>query len=127
MPVLSARLADALGEDLRRAGRLAPVEIEGTDEGAYLFCAVEAVVDCVDPRRSSRPKKATGRMKLTVFRPEALPAALPAFRVPEFPGGVHWNGWAGDRLSTLLGERLETRLIWSEDPALTPHPGPWGF
>ncbi|MET8132017.1 hypothetical protein [Streptomyces sp. NPDC005251] len=45
----------------------------------------------------------------------------------QFPVGVQWNGWAADRLTELLGDDLETRLIWSEDPAATPHPNPWGF
>ncbi|MCX5332047.1 MULTISPECIES: hypothetical protein [unclassified Streptomyces] len=34
----------------------------------------------MDLRRSSKPKKGTGQMKQTVFRPDALPADLPAFR-----------------------------------------------
>ncbi|MBD0844831.1 hypothetical protein, partial [Streptomyces sp. TRM68416] len=120
-PVLSRRLAEALGEELLEAGRLIPVEIAGAGgQGEYFLYVVEAVVDCVDPRRSAKPKKTTGQMKITVFRPDAVPAALPAFRVPEFPGGVHWNGWAVDRLRQILGTDLETRLIWSEDRSATP-------
>lgn len=125
-----ARLDDvveALRDDLLKAGRMMPVEIDGGEEGAYLFYAVEAVVDCVDQRRSSTPKKATDQMKTTVFRRDALPSGLQAFRVPEFPGGVHWNGWAVGWLREILGADLEARLIWSEDSALTPHPDPWGF
>ncbi|MGC0330111.1 hypothetical protein RKD23_003101 [Streptomyces sp. SAI-170] len=126
-PVLSRRVAESLGEDLGKAGRMLPVEVEGAEEGAYLLYAVGAVVDCVDVRRSSKPKKGGGPMKITVFRPDALPTDLPAFRVPESPGVVHWNGWAVERLAGLLGERLEARLVWSEDRSLTPHPDPWGF
>ncbi|MET9733775.1 hypothetical protein ABZZ79_24920 [Streptomyces sp. NPDC006458] len=107
VPVLSARLAEALGDDPRKAGTLTPVGIEGAAKDGYLFYAVEAVVDRVDARRSAKPKKSTGRMKHTVFRPDALPAGLPAFRVPGFPTGVHWNGWAVERLTELLDERLE--------------------
>ncbi|MEV5438668.1 hypothetical protein AB0K80_22015 [Streptomyces sp. NPDC052682] len=126
-PVLSRRIADAMREELLAAGRLIPVHIEGADAGAYLCYAVEAVVDCVDVARSSRPKRTTGEIKKTVFRADALPADLPAFRVPQFPGGVYWNGWAVDRLWDFLGADLEARLVWSEDAARTPHPNPWGL
>jgi hypothetical protein len=129
-PVFSRRVADLVAGDLSAAGKCLPVHPEGTDpqgEPDYLLYLVEKVVDCVDLRRSSKPKKGTGQMKQTVFRPEALPTELPAFRVPEFPGGVHWNGWAVSRLREILGADLEARLIWSEDRTLTPHPNPWGF
>lgn len=81
----------------------------------------------MDTVHSSKPKRTTGEIKKTVFRPDVLPAELPAFRVPQFPGAVYWNGWAVERLREILGEALEARLIWSEDPALSPHPNPWGF
>jgi hypothetical protein len=126
-PVLSRRVAEALEDDLLKAGRLLPVEVEGAEEGAYLLYAVEAVVDCVDPRRSSKPKKGGGPMKITVLRPDALPTGLPAFRVPQSSRVVHWNAWAVQRLAGLLKERLEARLVWSADTSLTPHPDPWGF
>ncbi|WRZ91324.1 hypothetical protein OHB54_20960 [Streptomyces sp. NBC_01007] len=126
-PILGGRLADRLRDDLEKSGSLLPVRVEGTPAGAYLLHLVDQVVDCVDSRKSSQPKKATGEMQKTVFRPDALPLALPSFRVPQFPVGVQWNGWAADRLTELLGDDLETRLIWSEDPAATPHPAPWGF
>ncbi|MFF0104771.1 hypothetical protein [Streptomyces hirsutus] len=134
-PVFSNRVADLLAGELAAAGRYLPVFPEGADpeaEPEYALYLVEKVVDCVDPRRSSKPKKGTGQMKITVFRPNALPAELPAFRVPafrvpDFPGAVHWNGWAVERLQKILGADLEARLIWSEDRALTPHPEPWGF
>ncbi|AZP19764.1 hypothetical protein ACIGMX_11370 [Streptomyces aquilus] len=129
-PVFSRRVADLLAEQLSAAGRYLPVYPEDTDgqgEPGYLLHLVEKVVDCVDTRRSSKPKKGTGQMKQTFFVPDALPAELPAFRVPEFPGGVHWNGWAVDRLKEILGDDLEARLIWSEDRTRTPHPAPWGF
>ncbi|NUP16686.1 MAG: hypothetical protein HOZ81_11370 [Streptomyces sp.] len=129
-PVFSRRVADLLAEQLSAAGRYLPVYPEDTDEEGepdYLLHLVEKVVDCVDTRRSSKPKKGTGQMKQTFFHPDALPAELPAFRVPEFPGGVHWNGWAVDRLTEILGDDLEARLIWSEDRTRTPHPAPWGF
>jgi len=129
-PVFSSRVAGLMADGLSAAGRYLPVFPDDTDPRAdpgYLLYLVEKVVDCVDLRRSSKPKKGTGQMKMTVFRPDALPAELPAFRVPEFPGAVHWNGWAVDRLQGILGADLEARVIWSEDRSLTPHPNPWGF
>ncbi|NSL43217.1 hypothetical protein HO151_03145 [Streptomyces sp. 8P21H-1] len=135
-PVFGRRVADLVRDELRAAGTYLPVVPEGAEKSEdagekglpdYVLYAVEKVVDCVDTRRSSKPKKGTGQMKATVFRPDALPAALPAFRVPEYPGGVHWNGWAVERLTGLLGDDLEARLIWSEDRSLTPHPDPWAF
>lgn len=134
-PALSKRVADQWRDELLRAGRLLPVGIvsadpKASDPGEYELYLVESVVDCVDLRRSSKPKKTTGEFKQAVFLPAAVPSDLPAFRLPQFPGGVHWNGWAVDRLTELLGDRasdVEARLVWSEDPALTPHPNPWGF
>ncbi|MFI1211811.1 hypothetical protein ACH4UV_29895 [Streptomyces sp. NPDC020802] len=132
-PVLSGRIAEALRGELSSAGELVPVSVEGagTDgsDGSdeYFLYLVEPVVDCLDTRRSSKPKRMTGEIKKAVFRSDALPVDLPAFRLPEFRGAVHWNGWAVDHLTELLGDDLEARLIWSEDPSLTPHPDPWGF
>ncbi|MCZ4096981.1 hypothetical protein C8250_001635 [Streptomyces sp. So13.3] len=57
---------------------------------------------------------------------DATEAPLRAYRLPVFPTAVYWNGWAVDRLKELLGDDLEARLIWSEDPTLTSHPNPWG-
>jgi hypothetical protein len=59
--VLSRRVAEEMGSGLAKAGRLLPLEVEGAEEDAYLLYAVEAVVDCVDTRRSSKPKKAGAR------------------------------------------------------------------
>ncbi|MFD8450906.1 hypothetical protein [Streptomyces coelicoflavus] len=129
-PVFSRRVATLLAAEMSTAGRCLPVFPEGSDPEAdpgYLLFLVEKVVDCVDQRRSSKPKRGTGQMKTTIFHPEAVPAGLSAFRVPEFPGAVQWNGWAVDRLREILGADLEARLIWSEDPARKPHPDPWGF
>lgn len=129
-PVLGRRVADALSDELPAAGRLVPVAIEGNESSEsdeYFVYLVERIADCLDTRRSSKPKKTTGEITKAVFLPDALPAELPAFRVPEYRGGVYWNGWAVDRLAELLGDDLEARLVWSEDPSLTPHPNPWGF
>ena len=62
-----------------------------------------------------------------VFRADALPVGLPAFRVPESLEFVYWTGRTADRLTELLDDDLEARLVWSDDPALTPHPNPWGI
>ncbi|WP_322658459.1 hypothetical protein [Streptomyces justiciae] len=126
-PVFSRRVADLLAYDLEAAGRQLPVVVPEDAESPYVLQLVEQVIDCVDTRRSAKRKKTTGQMKITVLRPDALPSHLPAFRVPEFPGGVHWNGWAVRCLTDLLGDDLEARLIWSEDRNLAPHPAPWGF
>ncbi|MFF3884574.1 hypothetical protein [Streptomyces sp. NPDC001914] len=126
-PILAGPLAERLRDDLEKSGGLLPVRVEGSPSDAYLLHLVDQVVDCVDTRASSQPKKATGEMQKTVFRPDALPLALPSFRVPQFPVGVQWNAWAVDRLTELLGDDLEARLVWSQDPAVKPHPSPWGF
>ncbi|MET7701034.1 hypothetical protein [Streptomyces sp. NPDC005485] len=138
-PVLSRRIAEPLANDLSAAGRLVPVvvdetgtsdspephESDGSDD--YVLYLVEQIVDCLDTRRSSKPKKTTGEITKAFFLPDALPADLPAFRVPEYRGGIYWNGWAVNRLTELLGDDLEARLVWSEDPTATPHPNPWGL
>lgn len=130
-PVLSRRIADLLHDELCRAGSLQPLAVaDGPDSvpdaESYVLYLVESVVDCLDTRRSSKPKRLDGEVTKAVFRPEAFPADLPAFRLPVFPTAVYWTGWAVDRLKELLDDDLEARLIWSEDPDLTPHPDPWG-
>ncbi|MXM62307.1 hypothetical protein GR925_02285 [Streptomyces sp. HUCO-GS316] len=126
-PVLSRRLAESLGDALLAAGRLVPVDIEGAKDDEYFLYLVEQVVDCLDLRRSSKPKRLDGEVKKPVYRVEALPTHLPAFRLPQFPGAVQWNGWAVDRLVDLTGDQIEKRLTWSEAPSAKPHPDPWGF
>ncbi|MFR9726982.1 hypothetical protein ACL02R_27020 [Streptomyces sp. MS19] len=129
-PVLGSEARAALGDGLAASGDLVPVDTgdpEDTGDGAYSLLLVTRVVDCLDVRRSSKPKRSTGEITRAVFLPEALPTAAAAFRVPEAPGAVYWNGWAADLLTARLGDDLESRLCWSEDPARTPHPDPWGF
>ncbi|MEU0810376.1 hypothetical protein [Streptomyces sp. NPDC005970] len=126
-PVFSRRVADLLEGDLSAAGGFVSVLFDDADAEEYVLYLVEEVVDCLDTRRSSKPKKADGQIKNAVFRVDALPVHLPAFRVPEYRGGIYWNGWAVDRLRELLGDDLEARLVWSEDLTLTPHPNPMGF
>ncbi|MFF9188569.1 MULTISPECIES: PH domain-containing protein [Streptomyces] len=115
--MFSHRVAMLLADELSTVGRYLPVFSEGSDPDAepdYLLFLAEKVIDCVDRRRSSKPKRGTGQMKTTIFLPEAVPAALPAFRVPEFPGAVQWNEWAVERLREILGTDLEARLIFQE-------------
>ncbi|WP_052850109.1 hypothetical protein [Streptomyces avicenniae] len=129
-PMLSRRLVGLLGEGLAASGDLLPVDTgdpEDVGDGAYSLLLVTEVVDCLDARRSSAPRRATGEIKKAVFRPEAVPTGLAAFRVPQYPEGVYWNGWAADLLTARLGDDLEDRLCWSEDPTRTPHPDPWAF
>ncbi|MFC9113784.1 hypothetical protein ACFTWN_10620 [Streptomyces sp. NPDC057092] len=85
------------------------------------------MIDCLDLRRSSKPKKLNGEVTKAVYRADALPSHLPAFRLPQFPGAVQWNGWAAERLVELTGDQIEARLCWSGDPTAVPHPDPWGF
>ena len=130
-PVLSRRVADLLHDELSRSGRFEPLVVtdgpeSSPDTEGYVVYLVESVVE-LDTRRSSKPKRTGGQVKKAVFRPEAFPADLPAFRLPQFPTGVYWNGWAVDRLKKLLGDDLEVRPVWSEDPTRHPHPNPWGF
>ncbi|OUD02844.1 hypothetical protein CA983_12900 [Streptomyces swartbergensis] len=126
-PVLSRRLVETFGDELSAAGSLVPVEIAGAKNDEYFLYVVEQVVDCLDLRRSSKPKRMDGEVKKPVFRVEALPTQLPAFRLPQFPGAVHWNGWAADRLVDLTGDEIEQRLLWSQDPTAKPHNDPWGI
>jgi hypothetical protein len=126
-PIFSRRVADLMSDDLTRAGGFVPLAIDGSDTGEYVLYVVDEVVDCLDTRRSSKPKRATGQIKKMVFRADAVPAELPALRVPEYPVAVCWADPAVDRLTKLLGDDLEARLIWSADSSLTPHPDPWGF
>ncbi|RKN44086.1 hypothetical protein D7294_09650 [Streptomyces hoynatensis] len=134
-PVLSARVAGLLREELLSAGRLVPVRrVRGAGprkpgdaaELDHVVYVVEKVVDCLDPARSSAPRPPTGEIERAVFRPDALPVELPAFRLPQFPVAVYWNAWAVDRLRALLGPQVEARLAWSQDPAARPHPNLWG-
>ncbi|MFJ9901923.1 hypothetical protein ACIRVK_03270 [Streptomyces sp. NPDC101152] len=126
-PILGRRVIDQLGDRLPAAGSLVPVDIADGKDDEYFLLLVEQVVDCLDLRRSSKPKRMNGEVKKAVFRPEALPVDLPAFRLPQFASAVQWNGWAADRLIDLTGDQIERRLIWSRDPAAKPHPDPWGF
>jgi hypothetical protein len=112
---------------LSATGSLVPVEIVGAKSDEYFLYVVEQVVDCLDLRRSSKPKRRDGEVKRPVFRVEALPTQLSAFRLPQFPGAVHWNGWAAERLVDLTGDEIERRLLWSQDPTAKPHGDPWGI
>jgi len=126
-PVLSRRLAESFEDDLLTAGSLVAVEIDGGKHDEYFLYLVNQMVDCLDLRRSSKPKKMDGEIKKAVYHPDALPKHLPAFRLPQFPTAVQWNGWAAERLVELTGDQIEARLTWSQDPTAKAHPDPWGF
>lgn len=124
-PVLSRRVADRVRDCFTAGGRFVPVDLPGAAEGAYELYVPLHVADCLDQERSSLPTEPTGLVERAVFRPEALPVHLPAFRIPASPYGIYWNGWAADLLRDLIGEdNLELRLVWSTDPDAPVHRNP---
>ncbi|WP_158751460.1 hypothetical protein [Streptomyces bicolor] len=127
-PVFSRRIADRVRELFADGGTFVPVDLPGKPEGAYELYVAEQVVDCLDHEQSSEPRMPLDEIERAVFRPEALPLHLPAFRVPGSAWSVHWNGWAADLLCDLIGrDNLELRLVWSTDPEAKPHRDPMGF
>lgn len=127
-PVFSRRIADRVRERFADGGTFVPVDLPSKPEGAYELFVAEHVVDCLDHERSSEPRMPRREVEQAVFRPDALPLHVPAFRVPESFWAVYWNGWAADLLCDLIGEDdLELRLVWSTDPEAEPHPAPMGF
>ncbi len=126
--VLSRRIADRVRDRFANGGTFVPVDLPEKPEGAYELFVAEHVVDCLNHEKSSEPRMPRGEIQRVVFRPDALPYHLPAFRIPECPWAVHWNGWAVDLLRDLIGEdNLELRLVWSTDPEAKPHRAPMGF
>ncbi|MCH6160408.1 hypothetical protein [Streptomyces marispadix] len=127
-PVLSRRVADKVRDRFSPGGSFLPVSVSGEPEGKYELYVAEHVVDCLDPDRSSAPLQPTLVIEKAVFLPERLPLEYAAFRVPGFPRGVYWNGWAVELLCELIGrDDLELRLVWSTDPDAVPHRNPMGF
>lgn len=124
-PVVGGRVAERFRADFEAAGTLHPLHVDGERSGEWFVFLVEEVVDCLDTARSSEPEW-DGTIRKSVFRAEAVPVDLPAFRVPQSTN-IHWNGWMVDRLVELVARDVEARLIWSEDPSREPHPDPWGF
>lgn len=127
-PVFSRRVADRVREHFDGGGTFVPVDLPDMPEGAYELYVAERVVDCLDHEQSSEPLMPRHEIERAVFRPDALPLHLPAFRVPGCFWSVYWNGWATDLLRDLIGEdNLELRLVWSTDPEAKPHRAPMGF
>jgi hypothetical protein len=127
-PVLSRRIADEVRERFAPGGHFIPVSVSGEPQGEYELYIAEHVVDCLDRERSSAPLQPTLVIEKSVFLPERLPLRYAAFQVPDFPGGVYWNGWAAELLRDLIGkDDLELRLVWSTDPDAVPHSNPMGF
>lgn len=123
-PILSRRMQRRFGDELRPAGELVPVIVDDADDGDYVFFAVTSVVDCLDARRSSPVSRATGEIHKLVFVPERVPTELPAFRIPQSPSFVFWNRRFVDRLLRAQPIALDTRVVWSQDPAFAPFPAP---
>jgi hypothetical protein len=124
-PIVGSRVAEAFRADFEAAGSLLPLVVDGEESKEWFLFLVEQVVDCLDVNESSEPEW-DGVIRKTVFRADAVPSHLPAFRVPQSTK-LYWNGWAVDRLTRLAGVDLEARLVWSQDPTRTPHPDPWSF
>lgn len=124
-PIVSGRVADLFRAEFAASGSVPPLRIDGTESTEWFVLLVEKVVDCLDAGRSSEPEW-DGLIRKAVFRADAVPAGLPAFRVPRSTR-IYWNEWAAERLTELAGADLEMRLVWSADPARVPHPDPWGF
>jgi hypothetical protein len=123
--IVSIRIAEMFRADFEAAGTLQPLVIDGEESTEWFVFLVEKVVDCLDTDRSSEPEW-DGTIRKSVFRADAVPVDLPAFRVPQSTN-THWNGWMVDRLMKLVALDIEARLVWSEDPTREPHPDPWGF
>ncbi|MEV6235443.1 hypothetical protein [Lentzea sp. NPDC051838] len=124
-PCVSVRIAERFRADFEAAGTLRPLVIDGHEDPEWLVFLVEKVVDCLDVERSSEPEW-DGTVRKSVFRADAVPVHLPAFRIPQSTD-VQWNGWMVDRLMKLVSLDVEARLVWSENPAVQPHPDPWRF
>lgn len=86
-PVLGRRVLDRFGDGLLASGSLVPVDIEEAKGDEYHLLLVEEVVDCLDLRRSSKPKKASGEVKKgcsgpTPCRPVCRPSVCRSSPVP---------------------------------------------
>jgi hypothetical protein len=121
-PIFTRRSLEVLGPELAPGGRFLPVTVAGIAD-QYALYLVEHVVDCLDQRRSSKPKRITRYIKQAVFLPDQLPA-LPAFRVPESPTVVYWTKPFAERVIEVVGADAEPLLVWSLDPELPVHPNP---
>ncbi|GAB3432790.1 hypothetical protein GCM10027569_81740 [Flindersiella endophytica] len=124
-PIFSRRIVDLFRGDFEAAGSLLPLHVDGIESEDWFLFLVEQVVDCLDVERSSEPEW-DGVIRKTVFRADAVPNNLPAFRMPQSTK-IHWNGWAAHRMTKLGSRDVEARLIWTDDPTRTPHPDPWSF
>jgi hypothetical protein len=114
-PIFSRRALAVLGPELARAGRFLPVAVDGVAD-EYALYLVDQVVDCLDARRSSAPRKITGFIEQAVFVPDRLPD-LPAFRVPQSPSVVYWTAAGADRVVDVVGDDAEAPVVWSLDPS----------
>jgi hypothetical protein len=121
-PVLSSRVCEQFGDELRRSGALLPVTFLNEGPTDYCLYVVDAVVDCLDASRSSKPRYATGEMVKVVFRADAIDASLPAFRIPQVPAFVFWSDDFVTRLRAFGARALKVMVVWSDDPAVRAFP-----
>lgn len=122
-PVFSARLARELGPSLRGIGDLLPVAVGGT-VGEYELCKVSLVVDCLDKRRSSKPRGPTRQIQRICFDPTRVPREAAGFRVPESPFSVFWNRWFFDALVATNARSVDSLVVWSTDETQLRIPDP---
>lgn len=124
-PIVGPGIAERFRADFEAAGELQPLHIDGEESKEWFVFLVKTVVDCLDTDKSSEPEW-DGTIRRTVFRADAVPYNVPAFRVPRSTN-VHWNGWMVDKLMPVVDLDVEARLIWTDDPTRRPHPDPWSF
>jgi hypothetical protein len=110
--------------ELRTAGEFIPVHAEGVEAGAYQLYLVNSVIDCLDVKRSAKPKRATGQMTHLTFLPSRIDQSLPAFRIPQSPTFVFWNAAFVEALQRFGANGLVPLVVWSEDHSIQPARAP---
>jgi hypothetical protein len=119
-PILSRRICLKFERELSLAGSCVPVHATGIEDGAYQLYLVDVVVDCLDTKRSAKPRRGTGEMAHVAFVPNNVNPLLPAFRVPQSPTFVFWNATFVEALRQMGVQGLMTLVVWSEDPSIKP-------
>jgi hypothetical protein len=123
-PILSRRICTQFETELAKAGECIPVHADGLEDGAYQLYLVNPVIDCLDVKRSAKPKRETGEMTHVTFLPSKIDSSLPAFRIPQSPTFVFWNEDFVHALERSGAEGLTFLVVWSEDHAIQPASAP---